>query len=282
MFFFELPDAVPQEIYQSHMVVAANASTSSSKATVRKMTYGVCELFYPYDGDLSENSYIRALGPNGYMTYFLSPKIQRILDTPGAGAGGIDWDWYDRWEDSFSITVLRQPQHGKVVVDNKGYLPDKGYFGKDRIDLLVEGKDDLGRSIAMTLRYYINVLPREELHKIANSKIDVFNRYVKKYCGTTKREWRISENQTGDSSFLASLFGAQSVFNGFADLPGGAVAQTTGTGANSQITLNTNATGYGWFIDYTPYLNEKYLPASNPYETRRRVGPACIQRWYPG
>jgi hypothetical protein len=50
------------------------------------------------------------------------------------------------------------------------------------------------------------------------------------------------------------------------DLPYSSLAQITGTGASAQITLDTNAAGYGWFIDYTPYLNEEWLPTSNPYE----------------
>jgi hypothetical protein len=40
------------------------------------------------------------------------------------------------------------------------------------------------------------------------------------------------------------------------------LAQTMG----AKITLDTDAAGYGWFIDYTPYLNEEWLPTSNPYE----------------
>jgi hypothetical protein len=56
-----------------------------------------------------------------------------------------------------------------------------------------------------------------------------------------------------DSGEEALLFDGLNL--SFSDLPGAAVAQTIGT----QITLDTNATGYGWFIDYTPYLNEELL-----------------------
>lgn len=47
-----------------------------------------------------------------------------------------------------------------------------------------------------------------------------------------------------------------------ADLPGSAVAQTIGTA----ITLDTNAAGYNWFIDYTPSDNAEFLPTANPNE----------------
>ncbi|MBI5889628.1 MAG: tandem-95 repeat protein [Nitrosomonadales bacterium] len=56
-----------------------------------------------------------------------------------------------------------------------------------------------------------------------------------------------------------------------ADLPGAAIGQTTG----STITLDTNASGYTWFIDTTPGLNEEYLPTSNPNEWVAKAGSAA-------
>ncbi|MCP4767449.1 MAG: hypothetical protein GY875_14375, partial [Gammaproteobacteria bacterium] len=41
---------------------------------------------------------------------------------------------------------------------------------------------------------------------------------------------------------------------------------------NSTITLDTNANGYGWYIDLTPSLNEEFLPTSNPYEWKAKPG----------
>ncbi len=52
-----------------------------------------------------------------------------------------------------------------------------------------------------------------------------------------------------------------------ADLPAGALGQSTTT-----ITLDTNAAGHGWFIDYTPWLNEEYLPTANPNVWQARPG----------
>jgi hypothetical protein len=40
----------------------------------------------------------------------------------------------------------------------------------------------------------------------------------------------------------------------FSNLSGAAVASTTSSGTEAKITLGTDAVGYGWFIDYTPYL----------------------------
>ncbi len=56
--------------------------------------------------------------------------------------------------------------------------------------------------------------------------------------------------------------------NAFAALEGGALGQTTG----QTITLDANAAGYNWFIDYTPYLNEEYLPIADANVWQARPG----------
>jgi hypothetical protein len=267
MLFFALPDAIPQEIYQAPIVIAANTSTSS---TVRKMTYGVCELFYSYN----EWHYERAqdsgesLGATVYMTHFLPRKMQEALSLP-SGDAGIDWEWFGEWMDSFKVTLLRAPEHGKFVnmknTQYGQYLPDQDYVGKDRIDLLVEGQDDKERPIALTLRYYINVLPREELSKIVLERRS--SQVRKELCGKNNY-WRISSDSSTTKLALSQndLVAQLAPLVQFSDLPGSSLAQTTGTGASAQITLDTDDAGHGWFIDYTPYLNEKFLPTSSPYE----------------
>ena len=57
----------------------------------------------------------------------------------------------------------------------------------------------------------------------------------------------------------------------FADLSGSALGQTNANG----ITLDTNASGYGWFIDTTPSQNEEFLPTSNPNEWVAKAGSAA-------
>ncbi len=58
----------------------------------------------------------------------------------------------------------------------------------------------------------------------------------------------------------------------FSNLEGFSLAQTTGNGPNTTITLDTTAANHGWYIDYTPYLNEEFLPTSNPYEWIAKEG----------
>ncbi|MBU0500349.1 MAG: cadherin-like domain-containing protein [Gammaproteobacteria bacterium] len=54
----------------------------------------------------------------------------------------------------------------------------------------------------------------------------------------------------------------------FTDLPPATLGQTTA----QQITLDTDAANHGWYIDYTPYLNEEFLPTSNPNEWIAKPG----------
>jgi hypothetical protein len=170
MVFIATPDTMPQAVQQESIVLVA---ASNSVSSVRKMTFGVCELFYATEDDVSEanDSSVNSLHPTTYMNDFLPAEMKNLLESHGSG--GIDWEWYGEWLESFKVTIFKQPAHGKFVnlrndpkLHDLQYLPDRGYLGKDHVDVLVEGKDDRGRSIALTLKYYINVLPGQKLSQI--------------------------------------------------------------------------------------------------------------------
>jgi hypothetical protein len=90
--------------------------------------------------------------------------------------------------------------------------------------------------------------------------------------------WKISLNpddpSTGEFTYqypsqpAIQFDGLDNVNLEIADLSGGAVGQTT---ANT-ITLDTDAAGYGWFVDSTPYDNSEFLPTSNPDEWIAKPG----------
>jgi hypothetical protein len=61
----------------------------------------------------------------------------------------------------------------------------------------------------------------------------------------------------------------------FSDLAAGVAGQSVGEGANAAITLDTTATGNGWFIDATPADNSEFLPTSNPNEWVAKSGSAA-------
>ncbi len=227
MVFIATSDTMPQVVQQESIVLAAASNSASS---VRKMTYGVCELFYATEDeiDATDDSSVNSLSATSYMIDFLQPDLREKLSTP-YGANGETLEWFGNWHNSLKVTLLRAPEHGKFVNinndPNNEYLPALGYVGKDHIDLLVEGKDDLGHPIALTLKYFINVLPRQELHQIVKDRKS--SKIEKKLCGTSESYWHISESQTVN-------------------------------GLEQTYTMLQSAS-YGWYIDYTPYLNNDSL-----------------------
>jgi VCBS repeat-containing protein len=279
MVFLAVPDTAPLPVMDATVVVAAAVSPAEIAApSVRRMTYGVCQ-FVPQNDtpmDAAQEFSAYMLTPRRYMNYSLSQRIQDNLAVNALLQSDIDW--YDQWFGSLKVSVLTPPSHGKfvnVATDlSYQYLPNRGYTGQDRVDLLVEGKDDLGQAVSMTLRYYVNILPQKEFDEaIANSKN--FAKATSKYCGSSKDAWRISTTFTIpalDNAALQALLDATDINNSVtvntADLPGSSLGQTT----NTTITLDTDAAGHGWYIDYTPYLNEDYLPTSNPYEWIAKEG----------
>ena len=87
-------------------------------------------------------------------------------------------------------------------------------------------------------------------------------------------ETKISLNPTPDNTqdiqplLTHSVLINASVTVEIADLPGTAVAQTTG----QTITLDNNAAGHNWFIDATPADNAEFLPTSNPNQWIAKAG----------
>ncbi|MDD5058335.1 MAG: matrixin family metalloprotease [Sideroxydans sp.] len=164
------------------------------------------------------------------------------------------------------------------------YLPEQGYLGNDSATFLV----DFGGKIVKVV-YYFKVVD----HPVGNDgdmEICKSGPYWKISStlapnGTstlTSVEYQQltldAGNTTTDISTLASTLDSSilsslsvdptAVTLNIADLPNAAVGQTTG----STITLDTTASGYGWFIDPTPADNSEYLPTSNPFEWVAKAG----------
>jgi hypothetical protein len=117
------------------------------------------------------------------------------------------------------------------------YTPNPGFSGTDQATFLVDVQ-----GIPVRVVTVLKVMP-DTLDDIEMSKV-------------CKGYWVISQSDI-NSDILDFAF---------SDLSGSTLAQTTGTGPAARITLDTDAAGHGWYIDYTPCLNEEYLPTSNPHE----------------
>jgi Matrixin len=138
------------------------------------------------------------------------------------------------------------------------YFDPKG-FGRDTIRFILTNGE--GKKVDVT--YRIKMVPAP-------------NDY-----GQADQGYEFARNDAVDSSDLASrqesrdlmniLADASQAFTGFSDLAGTAVGQATGT----NITLDTNAAGHGWFVDTTPDDNSEFLATSNPNVWIARSGSAA-------
>ncbi|MBK9445924.1 MAG: matrixin family metalloprotease, partial [Betaproteobacteria bacterium] len=165
------------------------------------------------------------------------------------------------------MTVLEQPKYG-VLKDLDEINRDMGpVYAYDVIEGTPNGTED---------RAVFLVEIGGKRIKIVERFILTFNYESLKGCnGKDYYIRRISQvvDETSISPYeLLQLSMAQGVDYRMASLQGTTLAETTGTGAESIITLDSDAAGHGWYIDYTPYLNEEFLPTSNPNEWVAKPG----------
>ena len=155
-----------------------------------------------------------------------------------------------------NITLLEGTKHGNIYssITNYGrtvfhYDPEYEYVGSDRAVFMAEYQG---------VRYKIVV----DLHVF---KTVGENDPSATSCPPPKLI-KVNKPASGNSGYdlnsISVTLGA---------LEGGALGQTDFSG----ITLDTNASGYGWFIDTTPGQNEEFLPTSNPNEWVAKAGSAA-------
>lgn len=169
------------------------------------------------------------------------------------------------FDEGAKVTLIKSPNNGVISLETYStkafqslenmfhYVPNAGYIGRDRFVMQVEKN-----GVKVRIEYLIEGLGENEPQANEIGLCD-------------PEQWKISTNALTPDALqsLQISFGLSNLVQvDAANLTGGAVGQTTGT----RITLDTNAAGYDWFIDYTPYLNDEYLPTSNPHEsTPRRI-----------
>ncbi|MDR0440212.1 MAG: hypothetical protein LBI59_04420 [Candidatus Accumulibacter sp.] len=173
------------------------------------------------------------------------------------------------------IDIVQWPKHGQLIMDKDSlygsgiYRPDEGYFGKNLEEAIVPGGDDIGRIVFGKDRVEAIVSVGDDIVRV------VYDFIVIQQSPTQPSADQLDESQIdvlcpkGSHWIISETLGNTMSFS---DLSSSALAQITGTGASAQITFDLDAAGHGWYIDYTPYLNEEWLPTSNPYEWIAKPG----------
>jgi hypothetical protein len=194
-----------------------------------------------------------------------------------------------------TVKVIKNPQHGvltqvsleeaKKLVDAPlsgplyRYQPNSGYLGADDAILLVELN---GKSYKIHTKFYVVKEVNDNNFYGQGTPATLCANSQPKRVATLTFNQDISLAQWGDivQEMAASVEGmkynqyiatASGVTLDFADLPGGAVGETTGT----SITLDTNAAGYGWYVDPNPSSNADFLPTANPDVWMAKAGSAA-------
>jgi hypothetical protein len=246
-----IPDIRPDAGFLVGAAVAVAATSPVQAAD--NYVYGVCRVARPGYDTMIRPTY--AGGSYLFNYHGNDPRYKEKLSSGEFFAGA-------------KVTLIKAPAHGKVIREegpwssetDYQYRPDEDYAGKDRFVMQVEKH---GVKVRI---HYLMVVPQE-------------GESLKGHCNP--ESWKISPSFTTptlDKAALQSLLDATGINNAVtvttAELSGGAVGQTTG----STITLDIDAAGYSWYIDYTPYLNDEYLPTSNPNEWVAKAGTEAANK----
>jgi hypothetical protein len=219
--------------------VAPPAMVAQAATNKINMTLSACEGVKTPDDPQGQLG--GTLDPAGWYQVYMQNKFGKHLPIDGA-----------------KVTLLVGPTHGKLE-NPRWYTPEHGFLGQDKVIHLVE-------------------LGGKRIKVITTLYVDNYGLHCEGDAGDVKR---ISSTNTSDfttdlaawltATQLSGQFANSGITLNFADLPAGALGQTTG----SSITLDTNAAGNNWFIDTTPSDNSEYLPTSNPKEWIAKAGSAA-------
>ncbi|MES2205595.1 MAG: tandem-95 repeat protein [Pseudomonadota bacterium] len=251
MFIPDLPSAYYSQSTPL-MIAKADQEKSNDQKTNRSM--GICHIAnsLDYGMDNLENGIAPVAEVKEYFRLYENKEIQGEA----------------------RLKILLQPVNGYLKQDSSNgflYNPESKYEGKDKAIIQVEIGDYKVRIVYLFKVVYGSVNSERE----------------GEICGKRGYRWRIvnpTELQNEDVNILADskVLSWQKFFNtqtaltptvtlNFAPLVGAITGQTTG----NTITLDTNAAGYGWFVDSTPEDSSEFLPTSNPNEWKAKPGSAA-------
>jgi len=165
-----------------------------------------------------------------------------------------EWDWLGKWYEQVAVNILRSPQHGRVDRSTSlTYYAEQGYQGKDRMEALISGRDMSGNTISLKIIYFINVVSNQGSKNVADS----YSQSLLKYCHAKSESWRMSQvparlSPLGGLPQYSQAFDLPGINMNFSGHAGSAVGMEQMADNGVSISLNTNAAGYGWFVDATP------------------------------
>mgnify|MGYP003386015852 CR=1 FL=1 len=278
MLFMDMPEVPPQYT----PIIVAQASQTKQQNTDR--TIGVC---HPIENRLeSRLSAVNSVSPVGAAYDYLKDIERRKID--------------DAAYLSAKMTLLQAPKHGNLMLwegrQTGSYLStDYNYEGPDRATVLVE----IGSYKVKVLYHFVlmqSVPGSGDEGTATDDKSICPNGYMWKISTTTDPNGNLivnsveyqspiidAGNTTTDTATLAATLGmnflgslvtdSSGVTLNIADLPSGAIGQTVGT----NITLDLNAAGHGWFVDTTPADNSAALIESDPIYLRIESDPIYLR-----
>jgi VCBS repeat-containing protein len=279
-----ISDMPIQQIEPPAIYLAANTQAGQTGGTDVTHKLGVCRVVYG-SADIV---------PTGHAEDYLSEYMPKDFkfDFSPAGSSQIDnsvknFDFENYPNGSVrpdtAVRIVEQPKHGRLVQTypeatdyekyHYKYISDTGFTDFDHFVVEVSGG-----GITVQIYYTVSVLDPEEPRTAVQDDGKVVP-YDTTSCPQDYWKISIAPNATPTdgayslslpTAFLGDDYTSPAVT--FANLPGAAVGETQGSGANASITLDTNAAGHGWYIDYTPYLNDGFLPTSNPNEWVAKAG----------
>jgi VCBS repeat-containing protein len=214
---------------------------------------------------LDKQSLVPDSAPNSF-----SPIGQDFLEKIGRPYTGTDAE-----AQQYKVTLLGMPKHGQAQLvyepsQHWTYLPEEGYEGADRVTYLVEGQ---GKQYKVVINFWVvGVLDEDRKAQYCDSvDFGASNGLITPPAGLKPLTMSNFTAWQNEAQFASLLNTVSNITVTFADLTGGALGQTTG----STITLDTTASGNGWFIDTTPSDNSEYLPTSTPNEWIAKAGSAA-------
>lgn len=153
MFFLSPADMPPTPVYEE----TAQLINTSRKSNA--LTFGVCHIIPSGNGVPNETV---DLINSAYLNEFLSKDLRdRIATGAPYALSQQEWDWLDSWRNSFSATVTLAPKSG-TVEHASYYYPNENYVGNDRVSARLDGKDQMGNPVSLTIINYIHVLKKND------------------------------------------------------------------------------------------------------------------------